>query len=189
MSRPDLGFQTFPYSRHSSYQELRELVQAFNPKDVYPCTVDRGSYTTDVSMEMLFGDLCSSNVFQADMEIQTELGIYNHDRHGDDESQRETPPPEDPAKTTAKVNEDMRLEARVTNTNTKLNAGIEKIQTPQNRGKRPASGGDTPPSARSKSSARRTRAWNAALGLDGQKWEGLLTSVSGYHNQEPEQEL
>ncbi len=32
---------TFPYSRHSSYAELRDLVQAFKPLDVYPCTVDR----------------------------------------------------------------------------------------------------------------------------------------------------
>jgi hypothetical protein len=33
---------TFPYSRHSSYQELCDLVEAFNPKDIYPCTVDEG---------------------------------------------------------------------------------------------------------------------------------------------------
>lgn len=31
---------TFPYSRHSSYHELCELVAAFKPADVYPCTVD-----------------------------------------------------------------------------------------------------------------------------------------------------
>lgn len=31
---------TFPYSRHASYFELRHLVSAFKPQDVYPCTVD-----------------------------------------------------------------------------------------------------------------------------------------------------
>lgn len=31
---------TFPYSRHSSYPELCDLVKAFTPKDVFPCTVD-----------------------------------------------------------------------------------------------------------------------------------------------------
>jgi hypothetical protein len=31
---------TFPYSRHSSYPELCNLVQAFKPRDVWPCTVD-----------------------------------------------------------------------------------------------------------------------------------------------------
>lgn len=41
---------TFPYSRHSSYDELCDLVKAFSPRDVYPCTVDEqywheGMYT------------------------------------------------------------------------------------------------------------------------------------------------
>lgn len=31
---------TFPYSRHSSYPELCDLVRAFKPKDVYQCTVN-----------------------------------------------------------------------------------------------------------------------------------------------------
>ena len=31
---------TFPYSRHSSYPELCDLVKVFKPKDIYPCTVD-----------------------------------------------------------------------------------------------------------------------------------------------------
>ncbi|KAK2599218.1 hypothetical protein N8I77_010989 [Diaporthe amygdali] len=30
----------FPYSRHSSYGELRYLVGALKPKDIWPCTVD-----------------------------------------------------------------------------------------------------------------------------------------------------
>ncbi|KAJ8066587.1 hypothetical protein OCU04_005635 [Sclerotinia nivalis] len=35
---------TFPYSRHSSYPELRHLVEIFKPKDVYPCTVNEENW-------------------------------------------------------------------------------------------------------------------------------------------------
>ena len=35
---------TFPYSRHSSYAELCHLIQVFNPKDIYPCTVDEANW-------------------------------------------------------------------------------------------------------------------------------------------------
>jgi hypothetical protein len=35
---------TFPYSRHSSYEELCHLVRIFHPKDVYPCTVDEENW-------------------------------------------------------------------------------------------------------------------------------------------------
>ncbi len=38
-SRP--GMITFPYSRHSSYEELCHLLSIFRPKDVWPCTVNR----------------------------------------------------------------------------------------------------------------------------------------------------
>ena len=31
---------TFPYSRHSSYEELCDLLKVFKPKDVWPCTED-----------------------------------------------------------------------------------------------------------------------------------------------------
>jgi hypothetical protein len=35
---------TFPYSRHSSYAELRDLVKVFKPMDVYPCTVNKETW-------------------------------------------------------------------------------------------------------------------------------------------------
>ena len=35
---------TFPYSRHSSYDELCDLVRVFRPKDVYACTVDADAW-------------------------------------------------------------------------------------------------------------------------------------------------
>jgi DNA cross-link repair 1C protein len=58
----------FPYSRHSSYNELRELVAAFKPRDICPCTVDLDTWNEDVSMEFLFGDLCPDHVWIYDAE-------------------------------------------------------------------------------------------------------------------------
>ena len=52
------GVIHFPYSRHSSYQELRDLVSRFEPEDICPCTVEIDSWTDNLSMESLFGDLC-----------------------------------------------------------------------------------------------------------------------------------
>jgi DNA cross-link repair 1C protein len=60
---------TFPYSRHSSYLELRALVSAFRPRDVYPCTVDESTWTPESSMRSLFGHVCSGNVFAHDKEM------------------------------------------------------------------------------------------------------------------------
>jgi DNA cross-link repair 1C protein len=37
-------FITFPYARHSSYSELCHLVKEFNPKDIFPCTVDEDNW-------------------------------------------------------------------------------------------------------------------------------------------------
>jgi len=51
----------FPYSRHSSYSELRLLVAAFKPRDIYPCTEPPTEiWTEEMSMLSLFGDLCSN---------------------------------------------------------------------------------------------------------------------------------
>ncbi|EEP81751.1 conserved hypothetical protein [Uncinocarpus reesii 1704] len=61
----------FPYSRHSSYEELCGLVEAFRPADVYPCTVDADTWTETVSMENLFGHLCSGAVFSHDNEMKS----------------------------------------------------------------------------------------------------------------------
>ncbi|GES61483.1 DNA repair protein [Aspergillus terreus] len=56
----------FPYSRHSSYSELCALVAIFKPKDIIPCTVDPLTWDEDVSMQYLFGHLCSGNTFVHD---------------------------------------------------------------------------------------------------------------------------
>lgn len=62
----------FPYSRHSSYFELRELVRAFLPKDICPCTVNIELWTEELSMESLFGDVCSGTEFRYDELIRQE---------------------------------------------------------------------------------------------------------------------
>jgi hypothetical protein len=59
----------FPYSRHSSYSELCTLVKAFQPKDVFPCTVDEGGWHPALGMRALFGDHCSANIFRHDAEM------------------------------------------------------------------------------------------------------------------------
>ncbi|KAE8319070.1 hypothetical protein BDV41DRAFT_560368 [Aspergillus transmontanensis] len=63
----------FPYSRHSSYAELCELVSAFKPRDVYPCTVDPLTWDEDVSMQSLFGHLCSGTEFTHDHHMRDML--------------------------------------------------------------------------------------------------------------------
>ncbi|EXJ95735.1 hypothetical protein A1O1_00859 [Capronia coronata CBS 617.96] len=63
----------FPYSRHSSHNELRHLVGLFQPKDICPCTVDLESWTEDLSMEALFGDVCAEKVFFYDHETRQQV--------------------------------------------------------------------------------------------------------------------
>lgn len=60
---------TFPYSRHSSYHELCALVEAFHPRDIYPCTANKETWDTSVSMRSLFGHLCSGDNFVHDAEM------------------------------------------------------------------------------------------------------------------------
>jgi DNA cross-link repair 1C protein len=60
----------FPFSRHSSYDELCGLVAALKPGDIYPCTVEEDTWTEDVSMQRLFGHLCSGAVFHHDGEMR-----------------------------------------------------------------------------------------------------------------------
>jgi hypothetical protein len=60
----------FPYSRHSSLGELRAFVAAFRPKDVYQNTCDETTWTPQVSVEALYGDLCSERIFSHDKEVR-----------------------------------------------------------------------------------------------------------------------
>ncbi|KIY02843.1 uncharacterized protein Z520_01308 [Fonsecaea multimorphosa CBS 102226] len=60
----------FPYSRHSSYNELRDFVGLFRPRDICPCTVCPETWTEELSMQALFGDLCSEQTFYFDQETR-----------------------------------------------------------------------------------------------------------------------
>ncbi|EYB30075.1 hypothetical protein FG05_05331 [Fusarium graminearum] len=83
----------FPYSRHSSLPELRHFVEAFRPKDIWPCTVNTAecwiglmprrirlflsSYLSmsewlrnGTTIESLFGQFCSSKEFEHDRVMQ-----------------------------------------------------------------------------------------------------------------------
>ncbi|KAI0004386.1 Metallo-hydrolase/oxidoreductase [Xylariaceae sp. FL0662B] len=67
---------TFPYARHSSLPELRHFVRTFRPKDIWPCTVDPPEWDErGITMQELFGDCCSGDVFQHDkwMELWSEM--------------------------------------------------------------------------------------------------------------------
>jgi len=57
---------TFPYSRHSSYEELCALVEMLKPRDIYPCTVVEEIWDPSVSMKALFGQFCSADIFEHD---------------------------------------------------------------------------------------------------------------------------
>ncbi|KAL9082278.1 MAG: hypothetical protein Q9159_006539 [Coniocarpon cinnabarinum] len=69
---------TFPYARHSSYEELRLLVARFRPRDVYPCTTPRRDRLKHFrSMGVLFGSVCHR---EEDVGVQ----IFRWDRENAD---------------------------------------------------------------------------------------------------------
>ena len=72
----------FPYARHASYHELRDLVSAFKPRDICSCTVDEETWSEEVSMQTLFGDLCSESYFIHDRMLRSRL----QDRNEGDET-------------------------------------------------------------------------------------------------------
>ncbi|KAF1974129.1 hypothetical protein BU23DRAFT_598496 [Bimuria novae-zelandiae CBS 107.79] len=84
----------FPYSRHSSFSELCELVEAFKPKDVFPCTVDEKKWDPELSMRYLFGNFCSGDTFRHDIEMMRiyEAGLEQEslERCVQDETQYDT---------------------------------------------------------------------------------------------------
>jgi hypothetical protein len=81
----------FPYSRHSSYSELCQLVAAFKPKDVFPCTVDDEAWTPDASMESLFGEYCSDKIFRHDAEMMEQYNFrLQREKRDREESQEDT---------------------------------------------------------------------------------------------------
>ena len=92
----------FPYSRHSSHNELRHLVSIFRPNDICPCTVSPETWSEELSMESLFGDLCRGHTFHYDQEtrdlvaeVEERRGLSNairgkRKRDDDDEDSQKT---------------------------------------------------------------------------------------------------
>ncbi|KAA8906139.1 hypothetical protein FN846DRAFT_949352 [Sphaerosporella brunnea] len=61
----------FPYARHSSLDELRNFVKAFQPKDVYQCVVNEETWAPEKSVQALFGRFCSGREFLHDREMMS----------------------------------------------------------------------------------------------------------------------
>ncbi|KHN95911.1 uncharacterized protein MAM_06273 [Metarhizium album ARSEF 1941] len=59
----------FPFARHSPYRELCELIKAFRPKDIWPCTVDQRWMDQSLTVESLFGMYCSEQRFEHDKKM------------------------------------------------------------------------------------------------------------------------
>ncbi len=72
--------QRFPYSRHSSYEELCHFLSIFRPVDIYPCVTDKENWTPEISIEGLFGHLCRGTVFSHDHEMRLIPGKILHPR-------------------------------------------------------------------------------------------------------------
>lgn len=85
----------FPYARHSSYPELRYLVDTFKPKDVWPCTVhDEDWFRRGITLRELFGQSCSEDIFEHDDVMEQRraqltspaVGVHYHDTQVSDMS-------------------------------------------------------------------------------------------------------
>ncbi len=84
----------FPYSRHSSYSELCGLLEAFKPKDVFPCTVDENSWSPAMSVRNLFGKFCSNEIFRHDTEMmllyEARLAMEENNKRSREDTQEDT---------------------------------------------------------------------------------------------------
>ncbi|KAK8203363.1 hypothetical protein M8818_005341 [Zalaria obscura] len=169
---------TFPYSRHSSYSELRYLVQAFKPKDVYPCTVDERTWNADVSMKSLFGDLCSGESFIHDQFMYNMLNLHRSDADSQvqgEESRRveRTPSP-------ASTPSPERLHANQKRTESaSRSASVGRENSVKKRAKlsSPSTLRSTPRSRLEDGLAQRKRAHDAALGAGGSSWSERALTV------------
>lgn len=111
------GYQRFPYSRHSSYSELCGLVSAFQPKDIHPCTVDAATWNESLSMQQLFGHLCSGSDFVHDHhmrelleETQGEGRANKRARYDQSQSTQSSDASEQPGEPAASLAEDLQYE-------------------------------------------------------------------------------
>ena len=93
---------TFPYSRHSSYPELCDLVKLFKPRDIYPCTVNPVQWRNEgqccyskydimhmltalgISIGGLFGDYCSGDEFLFDQSFWHPMSVLSQAQVNED---------------------------------------------------------------------------------------------------------
>lgn len=89
---------TFPFSRHASYNELRCLVEAFRPRDIFPCTVDPARWSEDISMKTLFGDLCSADIWSHDQRMlaMKRIQVAQESQPASQKSSNSSPEPSTP---------------------------------------------------------------------------------------------
>ena len=72
----------FPYARHSSLPELRDLVARFRPADIHQCAVDAATW---VPARALFGDLCAGSAFAHDAALLRQRAAAPAERRGSTE--------------------------------------------------------------------------------------------------------
>ncbi|KAF3932630.1 hypothetical protein ABW19_dt0200600 [Dactylella cylindrospora] len=77
----------YPYSRHSSFSELQDLVKALAPKDVYPCVAAEGSWYQKDSIRKLFGKYCSGNKFAFDIERNLDIEYFRQRQRAEEDRQ------------------------------------------------------------------------------------------------------
>ncbi|KAG7193919.1 uncharacterized protein KQ657_005118 [Scheffersomyces spartinae] len=69
------------FSRHSSYSEIKDLIDCFNPKQVYPCLYLKQTWKNGFSMKRLFLKCCSGSAFVFDDEMRALYGpLHSVDR-------------------------------------------------------------------------------------------------------------
>ncbi|PNS21578.1 Protein artemis [Sphaceloma murrayae] len=159
---------TFPYSRHASYEELRFLVAAIQPKAVHPNTFEPG-----MDMDDLFGDLLS---------VPDAEGPSKHTCDDRSASRSNAEPVEIVTIDTETDNRPQSPGPPQVRPNTKV-VGMEKQDRAKKRKKRCQEDID-------EAIERRLSTYEAVLSSHDGHFKGLdLLSVRGYHNQEAEVEL
>lgn len=62
------------FSRHSSFSEIQNFISMFRPKQVYPCCFSANSWRNGFSMQRLFENCCSGDIFQFDSLMLAQYG-------------------------------------------------------------------------------------------------------------------
>ena len=188
---------TFPYSRHASYHELRLIIEAFKPKDIFPCTVSSRWHPSH-SMAALFGDLYDHEVlFRHDAEMmekhdaeldQVRLRMANKRQMSSSPQAEETqrsPSPKVRRFEGANVHDE---EVRELIEDEVLAMRPQPIRTQSDDDETDEEEEEVRELTEAEvKMARREEAEAAALGIDGRNWRDIgLVSVNGHQEKEVE---